>query len=168
LWLFTDPALGGADLERVVARLPRGLCGVVFRHDGVAGRASLLRRLAAVCRARNILLVSAGAGAVPRGVGRHLRGGRGRRGGTVLVTSSAHGRAELVRARRAGAALAFLSPVLPTASHPGAPALGVVRWAGLARGAGLPVFALGGMTGLSARHLPRWVAGVGAIRSLLP
>jgi thiamine-phosphate pyrophosphorylase len=59
--------------------------------------------------------------------------------------------------------MVFLSPVFPTASHPGAPALGIVRWAGLAHQAGLPVLALGGVSGVSVGRLPRICAGIGMI-----
>lgn len=156
-------------LERTIAALPRGLCGVVFRHDGVAGRTALLRRVARQCRERRAALVVAGAAeGAPGGVGRHLRSGRGSGGAQRLVTSSAHGAADLVRARRAGAALAFLSPVFPTASHSGARTLGPAAFARMALRAGLPVLALGGISGRSARRLPRSVAGAGAIHALLP
>ncbi len=37
LWLFSDPARM-PDLLGAVAALPAGLCGVVFRHDGVPDR----------------------------------------------------------------------------------------------------------------------------------
>jgi len=159
--LFTD-AGRMADVVAAVRGLPAGLCGVVFRHDGVAGRAGLLREVAAVCRRRRLVLVVAGGEAVPTGAGRHLREGRGGGG----WTSSAHGRAGLVRARRAGVALVFVSPAFPTASHPGAPALGPARWAGLTRQAGVRVAALGGVDGASVRRLPRWTAAVGAIGAL--
>ncbi len=177
LWLFTDPGRM-PDLERVVAGLPVGLCGVVFRHDGVAGRSDLLRRIARLCRARRIALVVAGSERdVPAGAGRHLRAGRqlcGGRGGRSLrqpgawLTSSAHGLADIVRARQAGADAIFLSPAFATASHPGAPGLGPIRWARLARGAGLAVLALGGVTGQTARRLPTSARGAGAIGALLP
>ncbi|MEO8715891.1 MAG: thiamine phosphate synthase, partial [Acetobacteraceae bacterium] len=82
-------------------------------------------------------------------------------------TSSAHDASSLRRAARAGASLAFLSPVFATASHPGAPALGTLRWARLARGARLPVAALGGIDGRTARRLPgRDCAGAGGIGAL--
>ena len=54
---------------------------------------------------------------------------------------------------RAGADLLFLSPLFPTHSHPGAPALGRARFAALARGARPPVIALGGMRAGHARGL---------------
>ncbi len=164
LWLFTDPARMD-DLPATVARLPRGLCGVVFRHDRAPARAALARQVAQACRARRLAMVIAGAPVRLPGVGVHLRGGRGRRG-TGMRTASAHGWADLVRARRAGAHVAFLSPAFPTESHAGAGALGTLRWACLARAAGMPVMALGGIDGRSARRLPRWAAGAGAIGAL--
>jgi len=107
---------------------------------------------------RGLVLVVAGdvrlAAALRAGV--HLRDGRWP--GVVrirgFVTSSAHGLADLRRAARAGANLAFLSPVYATASHPGAPSLGSVRWSRLARAAPVAVAALGGIDGASVRRLP--------------
>lgn len=167
LWLFTDPDRM-PDLPAAVRRLPRGLCGVVFRHDAAPSRAALARQIALVCRDRRLVMVMAGTpgGCIP-GVGLHHRGGRGasRGGAHLLCTASSHGRADLVRARFAAAV--FLSPALPTASHPGAPALGMPRWAALARFARGPVLALGGIDGRTARRLPRWAAGAGAIGALL-
>jgi thiamine-phosphate pyrophosphorylase len=60
----------------------------------------------------------------------------------------------------------ILSPVFPTRSHPGAPALGPLRWAALARRAAGPVVALGGVDGARARRLPRRTAGLAAIDAL--
>jgi thiamine-phosphate pyrophosphorylase len=168
LWLFTD-ARRLPDPLPALLRLPRG-AGVVFRHDGVAGRASLGRRVARTCRARGLVLVVAGDWrlAAALGAGLHLRAGRRPGGGRArgVVTSSAHSVAEMVRARRAGASLAFLSPAFPTASHPGAAGLGAARWAGMARRAGLPVAALGGIDGRRVRRLGRACAAAGAIGAL--
>jgi len=171
LWLFTD-AVRLPDPRGAVARLPRGLCGVVLRHDGVPGRAALGRALARLCRARRAMLVVAGDWrlAAALGAGVHLRAGRrpaGMARGCAGVTSSAHGVAELVAARRAGARLAFLSPAFSTASHPGGVALGPLRWAAAAGRAGVAVAALGGIEGGTVRRLPRAAcAGVGAIGAL--
>lgn len=168
LWLFTDEGRL-ADPTAAVARLPRGLCGVVLRHDGVADRAALGRRLARLCRARRNLLVVAGdwrlAAALHAGV--HLRGGRRLPGRGTLYTSSAHGVAELVAARRAGVALAFLSPAFATRSHPGAGALGPVRWSAQVLRAGVAVAGLGGIAGGNVRRLDRRrcvaAGGIGAL-----
>jgi thiamine-phosphate pyrophosphorylase len=171
LWLFTD-AERLADPLAAAARLPKGLGGVVLRHDGDPNRAALGRALARICRQRRLALVVAGDWRLARslGAGLHLRAGRWQAGapaGWTLITSSAHGTADLRRARRHGASLAFLSPVFATASHPGAAGLGVIRWTGLAVRAGMPVAALGGIDAASIIRLPRdRCAGAGAIGAL--
>lgn len=171
LWLFTDWARLG-DPCVAAAGLPRGLCGVVLRDDMAPGRLATARALARICRVRRNLLVVAGDARLARAVGAgvHLRGGRRLRGiaGLLgLVTSSAHGVAELRRAGAVGADVAFLSPVFATASHPGAAGLGVARWAAIARraSAGLVVGALGGVDGRSVRRLGglRCAAAIGAL-----
>lgn len=171
LWLFTDAARL-TDPLAAAAALPRGLCGVVLRDDARPGRAALAAALARICRVRRNALVVAGDARLARAVGAgvHLRGGRRLRamcGLRGLATSSAHGVAELRRAGRAGARVAFLSPAFATASHPGAAGLGLVRWAILARRAptGLAVGALGGIDGASVRRLPglRCAGAIGAL-----
>ena len=165
LWLFTDAARM-PDVVAAVGALPAGLCGVVFRHDGVPARAALLRAVAAVCRQRRLALVVAGGGALPVGAGRHLRDGRGVGPRGRLSTGSAHDRAGIVRNLRAGVAIVFLSPVFPTASHPGAATLGPTRWRAIAgRNSGV-VGALGGLSGRSVKRLGPAVAVVGAIENL--
>ena len=64
---------------------------------------------------------------------------------TRLWAVSCHNATELARAAELGADFAVLSQVLPTASHPGEPGMGWMRFAELARKATLPVYALGGM-----------------------
>ncbi len=171
LWLFTD-AQRLPDPRAAVARLPRGLCGVVLRHDASPDRARLGADLARTCRARRLVLCVAGdSGLAARlGAGLHLRDGHrvlGPRCGR-MVTSSAHGRADLVRAARSGAALAFLSPVWQTASHPGGATLGLLRWRTLARQSVMPVCVLGGVDPQRARTLRNTAvcAGAGAIGAL--
>jgi 8-oxo-dGTP diphosphatase len=60
--------------------------------------------------------------------------------------ASVHDADGLARALACGADYAVLGPVRPTRSHPGAPALGWETFASLATGAGLPVYAIGGLT----------------------
>ncbi len=164
LWLFTDP-VRLADPRAAVAALPRGRAGVVLRHDGGFAGA-----VAAICRERRLVLVVAGDGrlAAALGAGTHLRGGRWpsllRPPG--VVTSSGHSVQQVRRARLAGAGLVFVSPAFATASHAGAPGLGVMRWAAIARCGGR-VAALGGVDGRSVRRLPgRWCQAAGAIGAL--
>ena len=61
------------------------------------------------------------------------------------LCASVHDEQELAQANRIGVDFIVLSPVLPTASHPGAPTLGWERFAALAEQAACPVYALGGM-----------------------
>jgi thiamine-phosphate pyrophosphorylase len=67
---------------------------------------------------------------------------------------------ELGLAARLGADAALLSPVFPTATHPGGEVLGPVRFQLLARQSKLPIIALGGMTKSRAHALAwrRWAA----------
>ena len=168
LWLFTDTRRL-PDPRSAASRLPRGIAGVVLRHDDHPERAAIGRDLARICRQRRLTLVVAGdvrlAAALRAGV--HLRGGRWpgplRRPG--VNTSSAHSPAEIRRAWRNGAAIVFLSPAFATASHPGEPAMGPHRWSRLARQSRLPAAALGGIDGFSIRRLRR-CAGAGAIGAL--
>ncbi len=183
LWLFTD-ARRLPDPRPAARRLPAGLCGIVLRHDGEPRRAELGRDLARICRGRRLALTVAGdarlAYALKAGV--HLRGGRRTlprdpaRGKRTLFpgrwnlgrwnTASAHTIAELARAGRT-ADLVFLSPTFPTGSHPGRRGIGLFTWAALARRARLPVLALGGIDGATARRLPRrFCTGAGAIGAL--
>ena len=170
LWLFTD-SVRLPDPRPAAGLLPKGIAGVVLRHDSHPDRAAIGRDLARICRVRRLALAVAGDVrlAAALGAGVHLRAGRwpGPLRGHGIVTSSAHSLPDLRRARRNGATIAFLSPAFATASHPGQPALGVSRWARMAGRAGLPVAALGGIGGGSVRRLPRVLCrAVGAIGAL--
>ncbi len=159
-----------ADPLPAIGRLPRG-AGVIFRHYEAKGRDALGAAVAHACRVRRLtLLVAEDAGLALRlradgihlperalGRLRHLK----RQGWTV--TAAAHGPRGL---RRSGGADAILlSPVFPTASHPGAAGLGPVRFAALVRLAEAPVLALGGVNASTQRRLrgsgAYGVAGIG-------
>jgi len=173
---MTDERRGGDPLA-AASRLPPG-AAVILRHDGVSGRASLAASLGRLCLSRRLRLLVArdAALALALGAGLHLAEGMRpavafrlarRRPRRPLLTIAAHGMAALARAHRLGADLALLSPLFPTASHPGAAALGVCRFARLARAAPLPVAALGGITaprvGAARRAGAVAVASVGAL-----
>jgi thiamine-phosphate pyrophosphorylase len=146
LWLMTDERQGDG-LWAALERLPRG-SGVMFRHYGLgpAERRRLFDRVRGVARRRRLLLLAGGKGL--RGDGVH--GGRG--GG--FRSASVHDLRELKTAERSGARLVFLSPAFPTRSHPGARALGPVRFGLIAAQARIPVIALGGVDARKARRLP--------------
>lgn len=83
------------------------------------------------------------------------------------LSASCHEERELQRAADIGADFAFLSPVLPTLSHPGEASLGWEAFATAVENVNLPVYALGGMTpdhGITARQYGG--QGIAAIRSL--
>jgi thiamine-phosphate pyrophosphorylase len=142
---MTDERLGD-DLWRILARLPPG-SGVVFRHRSLPPRErrALFARVRRITRARELVLFAVDP-PLPGAAGRH-----GRVGGAT--SWPAHDRAEALAGKRAGAALLFVSPVHPTASHPGAPALGPRRARRIGAGLGLPIVALGGMTARRWRRL---------------
>jgi thiamine-phosphate pyrophosphorylase len=162
------------DVMALVQTLPPGLCGVVFRHDGVPDRTQLAQRLSAICRARRLTLVIAGDAklALSLRAGLHLRGGQladlTRVPRHALRTASAHDTRQLRRARDSLANLVFISPAFPTRSHPHAATLGAHRWRLLARRtAPAKAYALGGIDGRSVRRLGAACHGAGAIDALL-
>jgi len=79
---------------------------------------------------------------------------------------SCHGADDLARARSLDADYAVLGPVRRTATHPGATTLGWEKFALLATGAGLPVYAIGGVgpddLDQAWRHGAQGVAGISA------
>ncbi len=172
----TDEKRGGDPLA-MAARLPAGST-VIFRHYMAPNRATLAMKLAVLCREKRLKLMIAGdlALALEARAGLHLPEGLAkqasprirlwvRRGGHL--TAAAHGRAALSHAARLGAEAALLSPVFATASHPGARSLGLPGFRRLARGAKLPVIALGGIDANSIRKVRGApIAGVAAVGAL--
>lgn len=156
---MTDP-LRLPDARAVAARLPRG--AALIERTGCTDPA-----LQALCRRRGVLLVVADAcRALALGAdGVHLRDDAVRRAREArawrrrrpnrLIFAAAHSGRSLRAAIAAGADAILLSPVFPTASHPGAPTLGITRFRLLARQSARPVYALGGVT-------PRTAIGLSA------
>jgi thiamine-phosphate pyrophosphorylase len=175
LFLFSDP-VRLPDPRNAARGLPAGAAAVVARGlapENLAG-------LAVLARQRRLLLLVAGDGraALRFHAGLHLPDRRPatgvlpfllarrrqRRCAAPPLIAAAHGRHGIARARRLGVDAVVLSPVFPTASHPGAATLGPLRWAALARRAGRrPIVALGGVHGGNARRLPPPTAGLAAI-----
>lgn len=156
------------DWAEAVAALPRG-AAVIVRHRDPRAREGLARRLRAVALARGVKLLIAEDEHLAvrvRADGLHLpqkRAGRVRaikaRHPRWLVTAAAHDAA----AARVPADVVILGPLFPTASHAGAPALGIVRFAQIAREA-RRVYALGGIDAASARRLAGLrIAGIALI-----
>lgn len=176
LWLVSDP-VRLPDPCAAAARLPRG-AGVLAR--GLAP--AVLARLAVLARRRGLSLLLAGDGraALAVGAGLHMPDRRPTRGvlpvlaarrrcpGRILLSLAVHGADRAGRIRRLRPDLVFLSPLFATRSHPGAPSLGPLRWAAIARGLGVPAIALGGVTARTMRRVPRQAAGFAAIDGLAP
>jgi thiamine-phosphate pyrophosphorylase len=161
LWLVSDARNDGA-LEAALKRLPRG-SGFIFRHYHLPehqrrARFDVLRRIA---RAKDHIVILAGDPRLARKWGAdgfYSSARRGAPGRSIMRLVAVHSARELAEAGNVDAVL--LSPLFPTRSHPGAKALGPVRWRLLARLARIPVIALGGMTSrrASAAGIGRWAA----------
>ena len=78
----------------------------------------------------------------------------------LIQLATAHNPSEIAQAGRKGADAILLSPVFPTASHPGEPVLGAARFRMLAKLSPVPIIALGGMDAAKAKALKweRWAA----------
>ena len=173
LFFVTDPNRT-PDPAAIAAGLPRG-CGVIYRAFGRADALPVGRALAAVARARGLVLLVGADEALAAALGAdglHLperdlhraRAIRARRP-AWLVTGAAHGAAALRRGRGLDALL--LSPVFDSRSPSAGPALGPTRFATLVRGAAAPVYALGGVNGATApRLLASGAAGLAAVDGL--
>jgi thiamine-phosphate pyrophosphorylase len=172
LLFVTDPRRT-PDPVVVAGRLPRG-SAVVYRAFGDAGALSTGRRLAAVARRRGlVLLVGADEGLAAKigAHGVHLPERllsvaprlRARRPGWI-VTGATHGRKGLAAAARYRLDAALLSVVFESRSPSAGRPLGPVRFARLARGARLPVYALGGVNRVTAARLAHsGAAGLAAV-----
>lgn len=156
LWLITD-ARNDDLLEEALLRLPRG-SGVVFRHYHLAMEDRRLRfdQVSRLARRRGHSVILSGNARQARSW--HADGAYGpasalAHGPDLPRLVTAHSMREIGAARRARACAVLLSPVFATRSHRVAKALGPVRFHMLARRAGLPVIALGGMNRIRARSV---------------
>jgi len=156
LWLMTDERVETPRILAAASRLPRG-SGIIVRHYGSSRDArrtlfDALNRIAV--RRHHVLLLAGDQREARRWRADGVHGGRSRAaGGNLLHTVPVHDMRELRRAQALGPDAVFLSPVFPTRSHPGAPAIGTMRFATMARYAAVPVIALGGMNARRGRKL---------------
>lgn len=164
VWLLSD-ARNDAQLLSALKRLPRH-SGLIFRHYHLdpPARQRRFAELASHARRHGHMVVLAGSTRLARhwgadGVYGSAKAIGARRAG-VLWLATAHNAREIAQAARHGADAVLISPVFSTRSHPGARALGPVRFARLAALSAIPVVALGGMTRERARRLKiaRWAA----------
>lgn len=152
-----------ADPLAAARALPKGSM-VIVRSRDAGRRAALLKAIGAI--GDRVILVADDPALACRADGLHLP--RRRAGEAAhwrarfprwMITASAHG------APMPDVDAALLSPVFPTASHPGGPALSPVRANMIAAQSRVPVYALGGVTAHNARLL-RGFVGIAAIGAL--
>lgn len=170
----SDDAAWLASLERALVagvrrvQLRATACEPARWHALATAAAEMCRRIdAQVLVNRDIALAQS------LGAGVHLKSEQLRElrerpmPGDIPVAASCHDAAELRVAQDLGCDFAVLGPVLPTASHPGAPVLG---WDGLAmlrEEVALPFYAIGGLVpGDIATAREHGAQGIAAIRGL--
>lgn len=163
LWLLSDERNDTA-LEGALRKLPRG-SGFIYRHYHLPPEERVARwfELRRIARSRGHVVILADSALTAREWGADGLYGAPRAlypTSDLLTLATAHSLQDIGLANRARADAVLLSPVFPTRSHPGAKALGPLRFRLLAAHAEMPVIALGGMTARTARRLawPRWAA----------
>ncbi|MDQ6967843.1 MAG: thiamine phosphate synthase [Mariprofundaceae bacterium] len=83
----------------------------------------------------------------------------------MSLSTSCHNLEELQKSHQYGADFAMLSPVFPTQSHLGAPALGIDTFKQIAKGSPLPIIALGGIDSGNRSQLTGF--SIATIRAIL-
>ena len=166
VWLITDGRLGHALLPAARRLPPRSVIVVRAFALPAAGRASLIRALRRLARARRHRLIWAGEQA-PQGFDGRL--GLMRQRSDAWLVMPVHDVREAASARRHRADAVLISPVHPTRSHPGSATLGRQGFARLAGASGRPGIAMGGMDARRHAKLKRQGArGWAAIDAWLP
>jgi thiamine-phosphate pyrophosphorylase len=142
---MTDERIGDR-LWQAIAALPRG-AGIVFRHYSTPDdeRLSLAHRIASHCRQQGLTLSMARDVEFARQLDAPLVHNPVGDPGGLPFSRSVHSMEEARAACSAGAALLFVSPVFPTRSHPGHPALGQGEAQRIAQACSIPAVALGGV-----------------------
>ena len=152
---MTDERMGDR-LWTAIDRMPIKHSGIVFRHYSLAKgtRAILAGRIADICHRRSMALAVSGDEELAVTVGADLVHNPPETQPLRLPFSrSVHSIAEAEAARAAGAAIIFVSPMLPTRSHPDAKPLGRSLARRIVQVAGVPAIALGGMDALKFARL---------------
>jgi thiamine-phosphate pyrophosphorylase len=181
LLVITDRSQARRPLEDVAAAAFAGGCRWLSLREKdlpTAARRDLLRRLIAVGRPYGATVgihddldaaIAEGAAVLHLPDGTSARDARARLGDGVLIGVSAHDAASIARAVADGADYITLSPLFISASKPGyGPALGLQRFAQLAREASLPVLALSGIDSTTiATALAAGAAGVAVMGAVM-
>ena len=148
-YAVTDATVLGSAfvLESLAHRLRAGLKLIQVRDRDLPGREEFARAVVALAHRHGAKVLISGEPEVADGV--HLPAAelmkRRERPGNGLAAASCHTREELEQAMRLEFDFAVLGPVKATASHPGATLLGWKGFERIARGASIPVYAIGGL-----------------------
>ncbi|GJL94116.1 MAG: thiamine phosphate synthase [Hyphococcus sp.] len=171
LAFMTDQAR--APHPEIIARaMPRG-SAVILRDYKRPDKSALARRLRSITEKNGSLLLIGADARLAQEIGAdgvHYPSWAAVKPDNkgAIITAACHKAEDLMRAKDAGANLAFLSPVFATGSHPGADALGAERFKALAAASPLPVIALGGVDETNASTLRgKNVIGLAAISAFL-
>ena len=153
---MTDERLGER-LWEAIDRLPIKRAGIVFRHYETPAdiRVALARRIADICRRRSLTLAIAVDVDLARALCSDLVHNPLDTPTDLPFSRAVHSLKEAESARAEGASLIFVSPVYPTASHPGREPLYKARAVRIAKAAGVPAIALGGMNPRRSSRLER-------------
>jgi 8-oxo-dGTP diphosphatase len=148
-YAITDAESRGREemLARIRTGLEQGLTLVQVRDRGLPAREEFIRDVVRLARRSGARVLVSGAASAGDGV--HFTAAQlmalKARPPAGLAAASCHTRLELARAAALELDFAVLGPVKPTPSHPGARPLGWDGFAQIARGASIPVYAIGGM-----------------------
>lgn len=176
LMFFTDPGRT-PDPQAVTRRLPVG-SGVVFRAFGAADAEARAEDLLRIARSGGLKLLIGADHRLAARIGAHgvhlpeRLAHRARPLKTAhpgwIVTAAAHSLSAARRALAHGADAVVVSAAFASRSPSAGPPLGAVRIAALARAAGGPVYALGGITNKTARRLKdAGLVGLAAVEGLV-
>jgi len=155
-WLMTDERMGER-LWEAIDRLPIKHSGIVFRHYRTppADRALLAKRIADICHRRSLTLAIGADANLARTLDADFLHNPTELPVDLAFSRSVHSLEQAEAAKADGAALVFVSPVYPTSSHPGRKPLFRPLALRIARAAGAPAIALGGMNAFKSARLER-------------
>jgi thiamine-phosphate pyrophosphorylase len=155
-WLMTDERMGER-LWTAIERLPIKDAGIVFRHYRTPPetRATLAMRIADICHRQSLTLAIAADMDLARSLGAGLVHNPTEVPRDMPFSRAVHSLKEAEAAKAEGAALVFVSPVYQTTSHPGRNPLYRPLAVRIAKAAGVPAIALGGMDSLKFARLGR-------------
>lgn len=172
-----DPAHFDLFLDRLSRAVSSGIALIQLRAktlDATTYR-DLAQQACALCHRHTARIVLNGPPQIPLDIdadGLHLPSARLMQLTTrplaqpQLISAACHSREQLLHAQAIGVDFVTLSPVQPTASHPGEPTLGWREFQALVEETSLPVYALGGMTrallATAQAHGAYGIAGISA------